>query len=173
MSNKPFYTSLKPLYYLIIVIGLFSCGVYSFTGAKPCAECKTVSVQYFENLSSLGSPNLSQQFTEALKDILIRQSSLSLINKNGDLAFEGNITEFNVKPVSIQANETASLNRLTISVKVKYVNTKQPEQNFERTFTRFSDFDSRKDFSQVETQLVEDVNSQLVQDIFNAALSNW
>lgn len=173
MSYKPFYTFTKSICYLMVAIGFFSCGIYSFTGAKPCAECKTVSVQYFENISGMGSPNLSQQFTEALKDILIRQSSLSLINKNGDLAFEGTITEFNVKPVSIQANETASLNRLTISVKVKYVNAKQPEQNFERTFTRFSDFDSSKDFAQVETQLVEDVNSQLVQDIFNAALSNW
>lgn len=157
----------------MIITGITGCGIYSFTGASVCAECKTVSVSYFQNYAPLASPSLSQSFTEKLRDVLISQTNLTLVGKNGDLHFEGSITDYNTKPVSIQGNETAALNRLTITVRVKFTNTKQPADDFEQVFTRFIDYESSKDFSQIENDLIENVNSQLTQDIFNKALSNW
>ena len=159
--------------YIFLVFALTGCGIYSFTGASVCAECKTVSVAYFQNYAPLASPSLSQSFTEKLRDVLISQTNLTLVGKNGDLHFEGSITDYNTKPVSIQGNETAALNRLTITVRVKFTNTKQPDDDFEQTFSRFIDYESSKDFSQIEGDLIENVNSQLTQDIFNKALSNW
>lgn len=161
------------LVFTVLICVNQGCGIYSFTGANVCAECKTVTVSFFQNYAPLASPTLSQTFTEDLRDIMISQTNLALVGKNGDLQFEGSITDYNTKPVAIQGNETAALNRLTISVKVKFTNTKKPDDDFEQVFTRFTDYDSSQEFAQVEESLIEEVNSQLTQDIFNKALSNW
>lgn len=143
------------------------------SGASISDDVKTYSVDYFDNKSPLANANLSQAFTEALKDIFISQTNLNLIDKNGDLHFEGSIINYKVSPIAIQGNETAALNRLTITVKVKFTNTKDETQNFESTFSRFADFDSSVNLSSIEDQLIKDINDQLTQDIFNKSVSNW
>jgi hypothetical protein len=151
-----------------------SCKVnYSFTGASIPPDVKTVSVQYFPNNASVVQPTLSQSFTEALRDIFTSQTNLSLINKGGDLNFEGSITGYNVVPVAIQSNDAAALNRLTITVSVKFTNKKNEKQNFESSFSRFADFNSSQNLSAVEDQLIKDINNQLTQDIFNKSVTNW
>ena len=121
----------------------------------------------------LANANLSQSFTEALKDILISQTNLNLVSKDGDLNFDGAIVGYNVTSVAIQGNETAALNRLSITVKVTFTNKKDKEQDFETTFTRFADYESSQNLASVEDGLIKDINDQLTQDIFNRALSNW
>lgn len=155
---------------------LQSCKVgYSFSGASIAPDVKTVSIKTFQNVAPLAQPTLSQSFTESLKDIFITQTNLSLLEKGGDLQFEGKITGYNVAPVAIQGNQvsTASLNRLTITVQVKFVNNKDEKQNFEQSFSRFADFDASRNLSTVENELIKDINSQLSQDIFNRAVTNW
>jgi len=121
----------------------------------------------------LASANLSQTFTEDLKDKFISQTNLDLVTTNGDLQFEGSITGYRVTSVAIQGNETAALNRLSITVKAKFTNTKDREQDFETSFTRYSDYESSKNLASIEDELIEDINDQLTQDIFNKAVSNW
>lgn len=155
---------------------LQSCKVgYSLSGASISPDVKTVSIKTFQNVAPLAQPTLSQSLTESLKDIFITQTNLNLIEKGGDLQFEGKITGYNVAPVAIQGNQisTASLNRLTITVQVKFVNTKDEKQNFEQSFSRFADFDASKNLSIVEMELIKNINSQLSQDIFNRAVTNW
>ncbi|MBL4593531.1 MAG: LptE family protein [Flavobacteriales bacterium] len=160
---------------LILLIGLtFSCKVnYSFTGASIAEDIKTVSVKTFQSYAPLASANLTQTFTEDLKDRFISQTNLDLVTKDGDLQFEGSITGYNVTSVAIQGNETAALNRLSITVKVKFTNIKDKEQDFETSFTRFSDYESSKNLASIEDELIKDINDQLTQDIFNKAVSNW
>ncbi|MFN4233966.1 MAG: LptE family protein [Bacteroidia bacterium] len=163
---------------ILIFTTLFfeSCKIsYSFTGASISPDIKTVSIKTFQNNAPLAQPTLSQSFTESLKDIFITQTNLTLIEKGGDLQFEGKITGYNVTPVAIQGNQvsTASLNRLTITVLVKFINTKDEKQNFEQSFSRFADFDASKNLASVENELIKDINSQLSQDIFNRAVTNW
>ncbi len=149
---------------------------YSLSGASIPPEAKTVSVQYFQNNASLAPPTLSQSFTEALRDKLSSQSSLGLVNKGGDLAFEGNITGYATAPIAIQSTATAdqaALNRLTITVNVKYTCSFDEKKNFEQTFVRFTDYSSTQTLSAVEDGLIKDINDQLVQDIFNKALNDW
>lgn len=146
---------------------------YSFTGASIPEDVKTVSVKTFQSYAPLANANLSQTFTEALKDIFISQTNLDLAARDGDLRFEGSITGYNVTSVAIQGNETAALNRLSITVKVKFTNTKDKEQDFETSFTRFSDYESSQNLASVEDELIKDINDQLTQDIFNKAVSNW
>ena len=151
-----------------------SCKVsYSFTGANISPEVKTFSVYYFPNRARLVNPSLSQLFTEALREKLQRQTSLNEMAENGDLIFEGQITGYDVRPMSIQKEDMAALNRLTVTVNVKYTNIKDTEQNVERSFSAFEDFDSTSSLSDVEDGLVPEIINKLTEDIFNATLANW
>lgn len=146
---------------------------YSFTGAVPMVGVKTFSVYYFPNRARLVNPNLSQSFTDGLQEKLIKQTSLSQISENGDLEFSGQMTEYDVKPMNIQQGDLAALNRLTISVKVKFVNNKDHEQDWEKTFTEYEDFESTQSLSNIEDGLVTEIIKKLTDDIFNASLANW
>lgn len=159
---------------LIVLIALGSCKInYSFTGASISPDTKTVSVQFFKNHAQLVQPTLCQSLTEALKDRFVSETSLTLVEKLGDLDFEGEITNYVVTPVAIQGNETAALNRLTVSIRVIFVNFKDEKQSFEANFSRYEDFESSQNISSVEEELINTINAQLVEDVFNKALVNW
>ena len=149
---------------------------YSFTGASIAPNVKTFSVYYFPNRAKLVNPNLSQQLTQGqdgLENKLIKQTSLNQIKENGDLEFSGQITEYDVKPMNIVQGDLAAQNRLTISVKVKFTNNKDHEQDWEKTFTAYEDFDSNRSLSDAEDALVTEIIKKLVDDIFNASVANW
>jgi len=95
------------------------------------------------------------------------------MNKGGDLQMEGSITNYRTSPVAIQANETAAQNRLTISVEVVYVNTLDDSKNFKSTFSRFQDYPSTQNLSEVQDMLIDQINEMLIQDIFDKAVVNW
>jgi hypothetical protein len=149
------------------------CVSYSFTGASIPPEARTISIEYFPNNASLVEPTLSQQLTDALRDRFLSQTPLSLVNENGDLQITGVITDYSTRPVAIQGNETAALNRLTIQLKVKYENSIDPSKDFESTFTRFEDYPSDQDLSTVKDQLIANISEALVDDIFNKSVVNW
>ena len=161
---------------LLFVAGVFTTGCkinYSFTGANLSPEIKTFTVYYFPNRARLINPNLSQTFTENLKSKLNRQTSLDELADGGDIEFEGQITGYEVRPMSIQKNDLAAQNRLTITVKVKYTNNKVPDQSFEKSFSAFEDFDSSLTLDDIESVLVPDIVKKLHEDIFNATIANW
>ncbi|MBT3384306.1 MAG: LptE family protein [Prolixibacteraceae bacterium] len=151
-----------------------SCKIsYTFTGANLSADIKTFSVYYFPNRARLVNPTLSQMFTEDLRDKLQRQTSLDEVAENGDLVFEGQITGYEVRPMAIQKDDLAAQNRLTITVKVKYSNNKNQEENFEQSFSAFEDFESTQTLSDIEDGLVPEILKKLNEDIFNATIANW
>ena len=153
---------------------LSSCKIsYSLSGASIPPEAKTVSVQYFQNYASFAPPTYSQLFSEALRDKLSSQTRLGLVNKGGDLSFEGGVTGYFTSPIAIQSTDQAALNRLTITVNVKYTCSFDEKKNFEQTFSRFADYSSTQNLSTVEEGLMKEINDQLVQDIFNKALNDW
>ena len=144
-----------------------------FSGASLSPDMKTVSVQYFPNNAALVQPTLSQSLTEALKERLIGETSLSLVEQNADLRFEGAITNYAVTPVAIQQNETAAMNRLTVTIHVKFINNVDEKLSYESNFMRYEDYASTSDLSAVEDQLIKSINAQLVEDMFNKAVVNW
>ena len=154
-------------------ISLVACGIYSFTGASISTDTETVSIGYFQNNAAMVQPTLSNSMTESLKDQFISQTNLSLRDANGDLQFEGEITDYKVKPIAIQANETAAQNRLTISVKVTFTNTLDANQNYSQSFSHYADFESSQDLSTVETELINKIVTVLSENIFNKAVANW
>lgn len=174
-NNKVLHSGSLALMGLLIIIslGFTSCISYSFTGASIPADAKTISIQYIDNQAQLVVPTLSESLTNALKDRFTSQTSLELVNNNGDLQIDGVITDYNTTPQAITGNETAALNRLTISVKIKFVNTIEPDKNYETTFSRYEDYNSSQDLSSVQESLIENINEMLVDDIFNKAVVNW
>jgi hypothetical protein len=145
----------------------------SLSGATIPAEAKTISVALFANNTTLGPPTLSQRFSEKMRDVVSQQTNLALVKNNADLQFDGFISEYNVAPVAIQAGDQAGLNRLTVSVNVKYINKFDAKQNFEQAFTRFADFKATESITTKEAELVQEINRQLTEDIFNRAFNNW
>lgn len=161
------------LWVLPLLLGLGGCGVYSFTGASIPPEARTISVAFFPNDAPLVQPTLSQRFTEALQDKFVRQTNLRLIEDGGDLHFEGAITGYSTQPTAIAGDDRASLNRLTITVRVRFVNEMDSSSDFERTFSRFFDYPAEISLSQIENEAIDVINEELVEEIFNAAVVNW
>ncbi len=162
------------LIFFAVGIIFSSCKIsYSFTGANISPDVKTFSVYYFPNRAQLVNPTLSQEFTESLREKLQRQTSLDEVQENGDLEFEGQITGYEVRPMAIQKEDLAALNRLTITIKVKFTNNKDPEQSVERTFSAFEEFDSTSSLADVEDGLVPEILKKINEDIFNATIANW
>lgn len=149
------------------------CGVYSFTGASISPEVKTVSIELFPSYAPLAPANVPQAFTEALRELFVNRTNLDLYAKGGDIRFEGYISDYKTRPVAIQGNQTAAQNRLTMTVSVTYTNTKDDTKSFEKQFTRFADFDATQNLTDVEQTLIEEINEQLILDIFNEAVVNW
>ena len=157
----------------IYLTGMTSCGIYSFSGASIPENAKTISVIYIANRASLIEPNLSNLITAKLMDKCQTETNLNLIESNGDIVFSGEITDYKIQPISIQNNETAAQNRLTISVEIIYSNMIDETENFKQKFSDFADFDSGENFSDIEIELNEIIIKNLVEDIFNQAFSRW
>lgn len=157
---------------VLVAVLAAGCGVYSPYGAQT-SGAETFSVEAFEMVTPLASAASALALTEALRDRIQRQSTLRLVDAEGELHFSAEIVSWEISPVNVQGDETAASNRLTIGIAVHYVNTKDLELGFDRTFTRFADYSSDLDLLQVEDALVEDIGAQLSQDVFNSSLGNW
>jgi hypothetical protein len=162
------------MFFVVLAVFMPACKMsYSFTGANLSPQIKTYSVYYFPNRARLINPTLSQNFTEDLREKLRRQTSLNELSENGDIEFEGQITGYEVRPMSIQKDDLAAKNRLTITIKLKYTNNKTTEENFDRNFTAYEDYDSNLSISDVEDELTTLIIEKLTEDIFNATIANW
>lgn len=156
---------------LIVSLGIVGCS-YSFTGASIEPDVKTVSINVFQNNAPLVVPTLAQNFTESLRDKFITQTSLQLSRSNGDLQFSGVITDYSITPLTIQGDQAAQ-NRMTLSLRVQFINVKHPEKNWEESFSNFVDFPRTAPWPGAEPDLILEVQNKLIQDIFNKALANW
>lgn len=154
-------------------LAIAGCGVYSFTGASIDPNVKTYTVHPFVNQAPIVVASLANSMTEALRFKFVTGTSLKQLESGGDLEFQAVITGYQVLPVAPQANEIAAVNRLTITISVEYINHQNEKQSWNSTFSRYADYDSNKDLSTVQEQLIKDINEQLVDDIFNKSVVNW
>lgn len=149
---------------------------YTLSGASIPPEAKTFSVAYFPNNATMVAPILSSELTEALKDIFLRRSNLYEVSDGGDFAFEGEITNYTSTTSSVAAstsNDYGALNRLTITVRVRFKSVIDDDASFTQTFTAFEDYDSSILLTEAESELIPTIVDQIVTDIFQASASNW
>ena len=162
----------------VITLSLLSlfisgCKIYSFTGANISPDIKTVTVDIFENRAPNAPASYNQTITDKLKVKLVSEANLRQATFGGDLQFKGFVSSYGVAAFSPTAQIQAGVNRLTITVHVDFVNTKDEADKWSKDFTRFAEFPSNELLSNKESQLIEEVNKQLIDDIFNAALVKW
>jgi len=158
------------------ILLLPSCKVkYGFKGISIPPEAKTISVQMFTNQADLTAPAEPQLLSQKLRDAVSSQTNLGMIKQGGDLKFEEcRITAYTNNPQAIGGDDLNSLRRLSITITINYVNKFDASKSFaDRQFTRFFDYPGTKTQSEVENEALEQINRQLVEDIFNAAFNNW
>jgi lipopolysaccharide assembly LptE-like protein len=161
---------------LLLIISQ-ACGVYSFTGTTITAE--SISISTFFNDTRNGPANLGVIFTDQLRDYFQNNTSLALVDDGGELQMEGAVASYRLSPVapsaaqSDQARDVANLTRLTITVKVDYVNLENEDFNFNKSFSQFADFNSDIGLTAVEDALIPEIFELIILDIFNASVANW
>ncbi|MEZ4795659.1 MAG: LptE family protein [Flavobacteriaceae bacterium] len=165
---------LKHIFIILVIAAIAqSCWKYSFTGVKDL-KAETFQVNYFQNNSALIEPGLDRDFTQALQDLIVNQSSLSLVNSNGDLVYEGEITEYRISPTTATSDNRAAQNRLTITVQVRFYDKSNPDEDLDQRFSFFYDYPgSSQLIGAQKTTAHEEIFERITQDIFNATLAKW
>ena len=171
----------KSIAYIMMALSLavtalivHSCGIYSFTGTSIQPEVKTVTINYFEYKALKVNPSLSNMMTEAMQDKFLKLTKLEQVDMDGDIEITGAVTGYDVKATAITANEQASQNRLTVTVKISFTNRQFPEDDFQdKSFSAYADFDAMQQLDAVEASLCEEIIEQLCDDMFNATVANW
>lgn len=168
---------MKRLAFLTFLL-LASCKYYSFTGASIPKGVETVQVNFFVNnaaneVGSVFEPGLDRDFTNAVQEMLLNQTNLELTNLNGHLIYEGEIVEYRVTPMTATAQQTAAQNRLTMAVIVRFFNTLNGDDDFEKRFSFFYDFDAATQLQAIQAEAHEVLFERITQDIFNESLAKW
>ena len=168
-------SALGVVFALVVAAFTFgSCGIYSFTGTSIQPDVKTVTINYFEYKALKVNPSLSNQMTEALQDKFLKLTKLEQVDMDGDLEILGAVTGYDVKATAVTANEQAAQNRLTVTVKVTFINRKYPEDDFQdKSFSAYADFDAMQSLDAVESTLCDEIVEKLCEDIFNATVAQW
>ncbi|MDR1918442.1 MAG: LPS assembly lipoprotein LptE [Tannerellaceae bacterium] len=163
------------LLFCLLAIGCAGCKIsYSFNGASvDYTVTKTISISDFPNQAPLVYPPLSQNFTEGLKDAYIRRTKLQLVQANGDLDLEGEITGYAVAPMAIKEDAYSSMTRLTMTVRVRFANLANPEKDFERSFSAYREFNSNAMMETVQDALNEELVKEITDQIYNSTVADW
>lgn len=166
--------------YLGIIAGaafalwLAGCSIrMTMSGASIPDNLKTFSVQFFANRAPLINPTLSQNFTEALKDRIMNESRLTISRDMGDVDFSGEITGYDTRPMAIKADALSAETRLTVTIKVRCRNFKDPKKNWESSFSAYQDFPSERNLPEIEEELAKQIIDQITENVFNKAFSDW
>lgn len=168
---------MKILKYILVLfssISILACGAYSFTGASISDKTKTFQINRFENNSLLVEPGLEVDFRNAMIELFENQTNLGNVNSNGDIVYEGEISEYRISPTTSTSDQTAAQNRLTISVKVRFFDKNDEDAEFDKTFSFFYDYPASSQLNGgLKATAHEEIFERITQDIFNASLAKW
>ena len=163
----------KYLVILIIALTFSSCGVYNLTGTGKI-DAKTFQVNYFQNNAPLVQPGIDRTFTLKLQDLIQNQTNLNLVRTNGDLTYEGEITNYTITPMAATADLKAAENRLAITINVRYSNKNKETDNFERAFSFYYDYPGDQQLiGSSLTSALDVIFERITQDVFNESLAKW
>lgn len=158
---------------LLALLATASCGIYSFSGTSIQPDVNTIEINFVEYRAQKVNPSLSNDLTEALRSQFRRMTRLEQVEMDGDLVLSAQITGYDVSMAAVTANEVAARNKLTVTVKVQFSNKKYPEDDFDKSFSAYAEYDSTNTLDAVESGLCEEIIEKLVEDIFNASVAQW
>ena len=176
LMNSPFRSTNPALFLLALFFLLTGCATCKYAtkdSASIAPDVKTFKVNYLENRANYVNPIISPQLTEKLKQKIIGQTRLRQTN-NDDAHYDigGTLTEYSVSTTGI-ANQTASLNRLTVTFHLVFKNNLDQKKNLETDISRNYDFKADESLTQFETGNLNDIIKNLVEEIFNKVFINW
>lgn len=173
--NKTKYYLTTTIAIAVIAVIMKSCAVsFKFNGTSiDYSKIKTISISEFTNTATLVYPPLVIQLNEALQDIYRKQTRLNFVNQGGDLEIEGEVTGYTLTPLSIQSDAYAAETRLTMTVRVRFTNNVNPDEDFETNFTAFQNFESSKMLNDVQDELIGVMIEEIVDQIYNKTVANW
>jgi len=166
----------KTLVMLLPILMLMNgCAIsYKFNGASVNYETThSISVADFPNLAPLVYPQLSNDLSEGIRDLYSRQTRLQVLRKGGDLELEGEITGYELTPMAIAADSYSSETKLTMTIKVRFTNNVNPEDNFEKTYSAFQTFDANQLLTDVQEELCATMITELAENIYNDTVAKW
>lgn len=160
---------------IIALAAAQSCTIsYKLNGASIDYNIyKTIHVSEFPIRAALVYPPLQQTFENELLDYISRNTRLRTVDTSSDLQLEGEITGYQLSPQAVTSDAYASQTRLTITVRVKYIDNKQSGKDVDQTFSAYRDFDASLMLTDVQDELCQQISTELVDLIFNATLGNW
>ncbi|WP_081966380.1 LptE family protein [Porphyromonas sp. COT-108 OH1349] len=166
------------LFILLISVASFAVSScipsYKLSGTSiDYTKIKSISIKDFGNLAPTVYPPLATRFSEELRDQFQKRTRLTQNKDRGDLELEGEIVGYDLTAEAIQENAYAAKTRLTMRVKVRYVNNKEEKKSFEKEFTAYASFDSGLMFNDVQDALVDDISKDIINQIFNATVEDW
>jgi hypothetical protein len=164
---------MKSILIIFISVYLLSGCKIQYAMIDGSIDASTFSVDIFEEQASNAPAGYGASFSNFLKDFVLSRTKLNLAVSDPDIEISGKITQYTTTPVSVQSDEVAALNRLTVVMLVSVINNKDEKQSFESSFSQFSDYNASQDLASVEAGLLEDINSKISQDIINKLTSNW
>src|SRR5699024_10348542 len=175
-ENQTIRTGMKIFkQWLILSLIGFLAGCYSFKGVSIPTEVSSFYVEEFiiSNRAMKAPRQLGVVFSDQFKQKVLRESRLNFNETDPDIEFSGEITQFAIRSEAPQPDETTAFSRLDITVKVVYTDFQDEENNWEKSFSDFENFDRNVNFLDVQDQLVKEIFDQISEDVFNATFSNW
>lgn len=159
----------------VLIFTFSSCTIsYKFNGASiDYTKTRSISIADFPNTAELVHPPLSQEFSEKLRDVYTKQTRLQVLKKAGDMHLEGEITGYQLTPMAISADTYASETKLTITIKVRFTNNKNPTEDFEKTYSAYQTFDSNLMLNDVQDELLKTMIDEITDNIYNDTVARW
>lgn len=160
---------------LFMLIALSGCFRYSFTGTSIPDEVESIYIPFFSDQSSSGVGDLSDRLNQALVDRFINQTRLRLANSraNADAVLEGSISSYRNEAFSVTGEEQTSLNEVTIGVRATFQYTDQEQAEWTSSFNGSETYDTNENPIEGETIAAQDALSQIADNMFNDAVSDW
>ena len=159
---------------LLAALALSSCRIsYSFSGTSIQPDVNSITINYIEYRALHVNPSLSNDLTEAIRNQFRRMTRLEQVDQDGDMELSGEITGYDVTAAAVTADEVAARNKLTVTVKISFSDKKHPEEDFDKSFSAYAEYDSTNTLDAVEGALCQEIIEKLVEDIFNASVAQW
>ena len=157
----------------LVGVSFSSCFLfYTFKDISISPDVKSYYVENFENNAFNSPANISQSFSEELRSKVRKETSLVYEDTEPDITFSGSIQSFNVSSQA-PTQDGSSLNRLEITVKVNFTNSKHEKENWDKTFSHYSDFPKDKSLTEEQDKLISEIFDFILNEIINSSFNNW
>lgn len=166
---------LKTCLLVALTITMNGCSIsYKFNGASiDYSKTRSISVADFPNNAALVYAPLSNNLSDAIRDIYQRQTRLEVLRRGGNLELEGEITGYTLTPMAVSADSYAAETKLTLTVRVRFTNNVAPEESFEKTYSAYQTFDSSRMLNDVQDELCNTMITEIAESIYNDTVAKW